>query len=183
MKRSFFLSFALFSMFLIACEKDPVVPNEEELITTVTYELTPVGGGNTVTLSFQDLDGDGGDTAIILGGVLETTTTYNGVLTLLNESESPAEDITVEIQNEAEEHQFFFVPNATGVSVAYGDQDANGNPIGLSTVLTTGTAASGNITITLKHEPDKFANNVAAGDITNAGGETDIEVSFPIDVQ
>ena len=33
--------------------------------------------------------------------------TYSGTMTLLNESETPAEDITIEIQEEDDEHQFF----------------------------------------------------------------------------
>jgi len=69
------------------------------------------------------------------------------------------------------------------LSVAYDDKDANGNPVGLSSILTTGDAASGSITITLRHEPAKSASGVSNGDITNAGGETDIEVIFPINVQ
>ena len=41
----------------------------------------------------------------------------------------------------------------------------------------------GSITVILKHKPMKTAANVSNGDISNAGGETDIEVTFPIDVQ
>jgi hypothetical protein len=35
----------------------------------------------------------------------------------------------------------------------------------------------------LRHEPNKDALNVASGEITNAGGETDIEVSFPVTIK
>ncbi|HBK71516.1 MAG TPA: type 1 periplasmic binding fold superfamily protein, partial [Flavobacteriaceae bacterium] len=35
----------------------------------------------------------------------------------------------------------------------------------------------------LRHEPNKSASGVSDGDITNAGGETDIEVIFNITVQ
>ena len=34
----------------------------------------------------------------------------------------------------------------------------------------------------LKHEPNKSAAGVAGGDVTNAGGETDAEMEFPITV-
>ena len=37
--------------------------------------------------------------------------------------------------------------------------------------------------MTLRHEPAKDASGVAAGDITNAGGETDIEVTFDVTVE
>lgn len=43
----------------VACEKDrPVIPNENELITTLNYTLTPTNGGTAVVLTFKDLDGE-----------------------------------------------------------------------------------------------------------------------------
>ncbi len=168
------------SLLFTSCGDDePEIENEEEVITTLTYTL--VSGGNTVTLSFQDLDGDGAAAPTITSGVLTANTTYTGSIELLNETESPAEDITEEIEEEDEEHQFFFDSNVATVS--YDDQDADGNPIGLSTTLTTGDAASGTLTVTLRHEPNKSADGVADGNIANAGGETDIEVTFNVDVQ
>lgn len=168
-----------------SCEDDeePIIPNEEELITTVNYTLTPASGGDAVVMSFVDLDGDGGNAATLTGGTLQANTTYNGSLDLLNEAESPAESITAEIEDEALEHQFFFESSVAGLSVAYADQDSNGNPIGLSTTVTTGEAGSGNLKVTLKHEPVKSADGVSTGDITNSAGEIDIEVTFPVDVE
>ncbi len=61
--------------------------------------------------------------------------------------------------------------------------DVNGNPIGISTIVTTNGASTGTITVTLRHEPNKDASGVSTGDITNAGGETDIEVIFNVEVQ
>lgn len=178
---SFFLFFALL---FTACEKDdPVIENEEEVITTLTYTLVPDNGGTTVTLSFKDLDGDGGDSPVINGGTLAANQTYTGSVVLLNEQESPAEDITAEIKEEDEEHQLFFQTTVNGIAVGYSDQDADGNPIGLQTTLSTGAAGSGSLTVILRHEPNKTATNVMDGDPANAGGETDIEVTFPIDVQ
>ena len=169
---------------LSSCKKeDPIIPNEEELITTLKYTLTPNGGGAAVVLSFKDLDGDGGNAPIIIGGTLVSNKTYTGVLVLLNEQETPAENITTEIKEEDKNHQFFFQTNITGLTVAYSDQDADGNPLGLESTLTTTGAGNGTLTITLRHEPNKSATGVANGDITNAGGETDIEVTFDIIVQ
>lgn len=180
-----FLAIALISsLFFTACDKDePELPPEVELITTVTYTLVPLDGGATVTLNFVDLDGDGEMEPTIMGGTLAANTTYIGSLDLLNELESPAESITEEVAEEDEDHQFFFSSTVSGLTISYGDQDADGNPIGLSNRLVTGGAASGSITVILRHEPDKSANGVSAGEIANAGGETDIEVSFPIEVQ
>lgn len=173
----------LFSMFLgtflISCDKDdPVIPNEEELITTLNYVLTPVNGGSSITLSFKDLDGDGGSVPIITGGTLVANTTYFGTLEVLDESVSPAENITEEIEEESADHQFFFSSTISGLNISYDDEDTDGNPIGLKTLVSTGAAGSGTLTVTLRHEPNKEADGVAEGNITNAGGETDIEITF-----
>ena len=58
-------------------EKDePVVPNEEEVITTLTYTLTPTAGGTPVVFSFKDLDGDGGNDPVIVSADLKENTEY-----------------------------------------------------------------------------------------------------------
>jgi len=184
MLKNTILLFLALSFVMTSCEKDdPEVPNEEEVITTLNYTLTPDGGGDAVTLSFQDLDGDGGGEPTVTGGTLMANKTYSGELDLLNESEDPAESITEEIREEDDEHQFFFQSTIDGLSVAYNDMDDDGNPLGLSTTLTTGSAGSGNLTVILRHEPVKSGDNVSSGDITNAGGETDIEVTFAVEVQ
>jgi len=180
----YFAFLIIATLLFSACDKDdPEEVLEEELITTLNYTLTPSNGGTAITLSFEDLDGDGGNDPKITGGTLAANQSYVGTMELLNASESPAENVTLEIDEEDEEHQFFFQSNVANLSVAYNDKDANGNPVGLSSILTTGDAASGSITITLRHEPAKSASGVSNGDITNAGGETDIEVIFPINVQ
>lgn len=181
------LLITLFSTILIftACKKDPEDVNEEEVITTLLYTLTPDGGGTPVILSFRDLDGEDGNDPVVMGGTLAANQNYSGALELLNESESPAEDITEEIEEEDDEHQFFFESTVNGLSVAYDEEDVDGdgNPVGLKTKLTTGSAGSGTLKVTLKHMPEKSASGVADGDISNAGGNTDIEVQFDIDVQ
>ncbi len=167
----------------IACDPDPIDEGpDEEIITTLLYTLTPTTG-DPVVLSFSDIDGESGNDPIISGGTLSANTTYSGSLELLNESESPAEDITEEIAEEDEEHQFFFATTIADLTVAYADQDEDGNPIGLSTTVTTGATSAGTVTITLRHQPNKGGESVSDGDITNAGGETDIEVEFPITVE
>ncbi|MCF8465016.1 MAG: type 1 periplasmic binding fold superfamily protein [Flavobacteriales bacterium] len=169
---------------LTSCEKDdPEIPNEEELITTLVYTLTPDGGGTAVEFRFTDLDGDGGDAPVITNGTLAANTAYSGVITLLNEAETPAEDITEEVEEEAEEHQLFYQVATANATVTYSDTDDDGNPIGIETNFTTGDASSGTLTITLRHEPNKAAAGVADGNIANAGGETDIEVTFIVTVQ
>ena len=119
----------------------------------------------------------------IINGTLAANTTYSGSLEFLNQSETPAEDITEEVAEEDDEHQVFYASTVAGLSVAYNDADDDNNPLGLATTLTTGDAGTGTMTITLRHEPNKSAAGVSDGDIANAGGETDIEVTFDVVVQ
>ena len=182
----FFLAISVISF--SACNDDDAGPeNDEEVITTLIYTLTPDDGTDPVVYSFQDVDGDGGNMPIVVGFMnrLKTGVTYTGTIELLNESETPVEDITAEIREEDEEHQFFFSfdGGAPNISLDYADQDANGDPVGLATTLTAIGASSGALMITLRHQPNKGAAGVAQGDIANAGGETDIEVNFFVTVE
>ncbi len=184
--KKFSLLFPLFCLLLIisACNDDDVDTGEgEELITTLTLTLTPANGGTPAIMTFQDLDGDGGNIPVVMEGTLDANTIYTSAVTFLNESESPAENITEEIEEEDEEHQVFYAASGINLSASYDDMDDNGNPIGLATTMQTGAASSGTLTVTLRHEPNKDASGVSDGDITNAGGETDIEVTFPVTIQ
>jgi hypothetical protein len=168
---------------LSSCTKDPddpVIPNEEEVITTLIYTLTPVSGGDTLEFRFTDLDGDGGDAPVISADTLAVNSNYTAHLSLLNEQETPAEDISQEVANEADEHQFFFLTDMNNLTIEYNDSDSNGNPVGLETLVSTTGGETGTLTIILRHEPAKDATGVSEGDITNAGGETDIEVTFNV---
>jgi len=169
-------------IFSTSCSNDDAPVNEEEVITTVTTTL--VGGGQTITLTSRDLDGDGPNAPVVtVSGNLVAGTTYTGSTTFLNELESPAEDITVEVEEEGADHQVFYqLPSSIG-TVTYTDTDANGRPIGLNFTLVAGTSGStGTLTVTLRHLPNKTASGVSGGDITNAGGNTDAAVSFSVAV-
>lgn len=174
--------FALLS--LPACNDDDIDDNpDEEVITTLNYSLFSTSAPS-VTLSFRDLDGDGGTAPTISGGTLMANTTYTGTVEFLNESVTPTEVVTEEIEEEDDEHQLFFVPSTSlNATVEYTDTDDDGNPVGLSTTLMTGEASDGQLTIILRHQPNKSADGVAGGDIENAGGETDIEVTFDVTIQ
>lgn len=177
------LFISLTSIALASCSDDDNGPiNEEEVITTVITTLT--NGTNTITLTSRDLDGDGPNAPVVTAsGILEANTIYNGTIDFLNETVTPAESITVEIDEEAEEHQIFYqTPSSIG-TFGYTDFDSNGKPVGLNFTFTTGNAGSGNVIVTLRHLPNKSATGVASGDITNAGGATDALVTYPIVIQ
>lgn len=180
----FTLAFAL--LFFSGCDDDdgPGGENMEELITTVNLVLTPTGGGAPVTFTFQDLDGDGGNAPVITNGTLAANTQYMATVALSNDSETPPEDITVEVVDEADEHQLFYaIENGLALTVSYDDQDGFGRPLGIMTNIATAVPSTGDLTITLRHMPDKDAAGVNTGNIANAGGSTDIEVTFSVTIQ
>ncbi|WP_396194039.1 type 1 periplasmic binding fold superfamily protein [Flavobacterium sp.] len=170
------------ALFAASCSNDDNGPvNEEEVITTITTTLT--SGGQVITLTSRDLDGDGPNAPLVnVSGNLTANTTYAGEVSFLNETTSPAEDITTEVEAEGEEHQIFYQLPASLGTITYTDVDVNGKPIGLNFTFTTGNAGTGNLTVTLKHLPNKSAAGVASGDITNAGGATDALATYAVTV-
>ena len=143
-----------------SCSDDDDAPepiNEEEVITTMTVTLVNhQNGSDVVTMQTQDLDGDGPNAPVVtVSGPISAASSYSGSIEWLNEMEDPAEDITEEIVEEADEHQVFFSTNGLNLDFVYGDFDSNGNPVGTQFVLAPNAAGSGTITITLVHEPAK----------------------------
>ena len=186
MRKLKFSALALISFIgFTSCSSDDEATfvNEEEVITTLTATFTPTAGGETVVLTSRDLDGDGPEAPVLtVIGDFVAGATYNGGVTFLNETESPAENITEEVHEESDEHQIFFQQNGLG-TFTYTDQDVNNNPVGLNfTFVATDTPTTGNITITLIHEPNKNAEGVSEGDITNAAGSTDATATFEVAV-
>lgn len=187
MKAKFLLLVLSFALLHSACKKkdDPIAPigpvtNEEEVITNLTLTFTdPSNANEQYVFRFADPDGEGGADPVITADALPSDTTLLLALTLANASGS----ITQEISNEGTDHQFFFQRTGVPFIVVYDDTDANGRPIGLRNVASTGSSGSGTLLVTLRHQAVKDAPDVAGGDITNAFGDTDIEVVFPLVVQ
>jgi hypothetical protein len=167
------------------CEKkDPIIPNDEELITTVQLFKTFEVKADSLVAVFRDLDGSGGNDPEISHPVFNANSSYQLKLVFLNETVNPADDINIEIADESEDHQIFFLPDENlKLSYSYYDQDENGNPLGLNIILQTGESSSGEWKIVLRHMPDKFGSGVANGLIEQAGGETDIEIVFDATIQ
>ncbi len=185
MKNKFLAILLSLTVFATACDDDDPVPvNPEEVITTLIVTLTPTTG-TPVVLTSRDLDGDGPNAPVVtVSGDLTATTSYTGTVEFLNETENPAEDVTEEVEEEDDEHQVFYeIGGSLELDVSYTDMDDDGNPVGLTFTAIAGNASSGTILVTLRHEPDKNATGVSDGDITNAGGETDIAESFDLTIQ
>jgi hypothetical protein len=192
-----FSVFVLAALTFVACENDddddddtPSAVNEEELITDLRLTFTSTFDQSETTFIFSDTDGPGGSDPLIDDIVLSDSTAYSVSIEVLDASNpNDVEDITEEIAEEDEEHQFFFIPGSgaeSTLTIAYDptELDDDGNPIGLSSVWTTldATPSGATVRVVLRHELDKAATGVSDGDITNAGGETDIDVTFNVSV-
>ena len=174
--------------------------NEAEVFTTVSLTFTPVGGGAAVTAAFKDPDGDGGNAPTIDPITLVAGTQYTTTVTLLNELETPAVDITLEVKDESDQHQLFFTGTAVNgpasnqptapLTHVYGDTDVNGLPVGLVNNVAA-KAGTGMLTLTLRHMPPVngaavkvagLADTVKASGFAAIGGETDVSVNFVVTV-
>lgn len=176
------------------CSDDDVPPeeNEEEVINEVTLTFTPIGGGTPVIATWIDADGEGTADPVLTEIDLATATSYSLAITFENTLESPAEDITEEVEKEGEEHQIFFSwsdaafgdPAGEGNigasgTVNYDDEDNSGNPIGLETSWTTSAnpVSDQSFRILLKHQPD-----IKTATSTSNDGETDIDITWTLNV-
>lgn len=171
------------NLLMASCSKDAAPTNENEIITDFIINLKSTNGLDSAILSFSDPDGDGGLAPVIIGGSLNKNTVYNAVLSLKGKHGSHTDDITAEIKSEATSHQFFFSTDIVGMIIQYMDNDTDNNPVGLESKWSTTNIGTGKVKIILRHKPNKSALGVKTGDITNAGGETDIEVEFNVSIQ
>lgn len=189
---------AIFSLALLAScdDDDPLKENTPELITKATLTFTPSAGGATVTATATDPDGLGVQDIEIDSPInLSDNTAYTLTIQLINELADPAEaeyNITEEVEEEGDEHMFFFSwtnnvfsdPIGNGNidnradDVNYNDADVNGDHIGLETSWITGTVSTGKFHVVLKHQPE-----LKTPTSTSDTGETDLDIEFDINVQ
>jgi hypothetical protein len=169
----------IFAMALSACRKEKGESNEEELITTMIVTATPQGGGTPLEFRFEDLDGPGGDNATQDNIVLAANKTYDVAITLLNETVNPAEDITEEVEEEGDAHRLYYEPAAgSNITASDLDTDGAGVPLGITSTWTTTSAATGSITITLRHYPGNPPDKQIPDPVNSPKSSTDITVTF-----
>jgi hypothetical protein len=172
-----FLLITLYAISFTSCDKDDTPkPNEQELITTVKLTFTP-SGGEPVSFTARDLDGDGGEPPVIADIQLADSTSYTLQVEFLDESDPlQTVDLTEEVSGESAEHLVCFSGTGSMAAPVASDQDSNGAPLGLVSGVSTGQAGTGTLQVSLKHEPDKQASDPCST------GETDAEVIFQVTI-
>ena len=181
---------------------------ETEIISKVELTFTPDGGGAAVVASFTDPDGDGGVSGVSERIELSVGTQYVLGVRLLNELEDPAEDITEEVREEAEDHLFLIAGEgvqgpasaSTGALVShtyddlesdYGDNAVGEDlPVGLSSIVVANAAGESKLRVILRHLPELngtpqkragLPEGFANGD--SLPGDVDVDVTFVLSVE
>ncbi len=178
-------------------------------VTTLVLLFTPTDGGETLEFTWADPDAaaDPEVDDILLPDASDhnhhDAQTYDLAVEVYNELEDPVEDVTPEIADQADQHQFFFTGSAvegpaTGangdaiIQHDYADADSDGLPLGMDNSITTLDWGSGELVVTLRHLPledgepvkvDGLAEDVASDGFSAIGGDNDIQVTFPITVE
>lgn len=187
---SLFLVITLFTFSACSDDDAPPVENQEEEITRITATFLNQDDATDVVMAIWfDEDSEGSGAAIVDDIVLKPNTSYFMTLSLENTLVTPAEDITEEVDEEGDEHMFFFgftdglfadptgdgnIDNR-GDDMNYIDFDANQQPVGLESTWITGETGTGSFRIILKHQPD-----IKSATSASADGETDVDITFRV---
>jgi len=195
-RAAFILGTVSLSVGLAACgHDDHDHDHENEVITTVTLTFTPEAGGAPVVAKWNDADGEGGaaptiDPITLAAGKYDLSVKFENVL------EMPAEDITLEVLDEADQHFVFLTGTAVSgpasnqaiapLTHTYNDTDKNGLPVGIKNKIDA-KAGMGVLTLTLRHMPPvggaavKTATGpetVKTSGFATLGGSNDVQVNF-----
>lgn len=181
-KQSIILLTSIVLLFLASCKKEEKSvsvpePDNEFLTTVKLVAVNTADPTDTPTAKWVSIPGsqiDLSHTAIRL----KKQATYNVQVMFLDESKSPATDITPEIKDRGNYHLICFnVASGLPLTVTATDYDTNTPAlhIGLSDQFTTAGTGDGALEVVLHHQP-----NVKNGDC--APGSTDADVNFSVTV-
>jgi len=179
-----FLCLALVTSFT-SCSDDDDNPDpiiEEELITNLTLTFTnDADAADVVIMASVAPDGfeDGVSTETVSGD-FTAGATYSVAMSLLNASETPAEDVlNDDIIPEADEHFFVYAVDGLSFTMSRDADDIegpDGSNLGVNTTWVADAASTGNLQIRLIHEPTSVDDSDEFGSAT--GGSEDFNITF-----
>lgn len=194
--------FVLGSLLLLSSckEDDPKKEDVPELITQVVLTFSKAdGAAEPIVVTATDPDGDGVLPVTIDDDIkLASNTAYALTIQLHNTLAEPTDDaynITAEVEEEGDEHMFFFGwtnnvftdpagdgnvdarADAVNYDGASNSVDENNLPLGLTTMWTTAATGTGTFRLILKHQPDLKSETS-----NSSTGETDLDVTFGIEI-
>ena len=185
-------------LILVGCKKDDEDPHHEhdhEVFTDVKLIFTNTEDSkDVVEATAQDPDGEGVKQLEVKSAInLDTSKSYTLTFEIMNNLESPGEDIGAEIKEEDNEHQVFFSFSEGAFSnplgngnidkasdpIDYNDEDENGHVVGLSTTWETSSTPleKGTFTVQLQHQPDVKTATSSVED-----GDADFVLRFELNI-
>ncbi|MFN4286809.1 MAG: hypothetical protein ACK4E8_12705 [Lacibacter sp.] len=162
---------------LTACKKagSPKDETEHEAINAVDL-IFKQSGTTVATFTAEDPDGDGGNPPTRIDEiVLDRNQTYTVTVVVRNISGGVSKDVSANIQAQARDHEFFFIPTGLSITITKNDRDSNGFPVGFNSTWVTGnTAASGTLQLRLMHKP-----RIKGPNDDPSKGHSDLLINFP----
>lgn len=188
MKRSSIVLFTLSLLLTVAwssCSKDEknvqAPAPDNEVITTVqlkavnTTDPTDTPSAKWVKLNPADTSAPDLTHAYMH---LRPNASYTVQVYFLDETKSPADNITTEIKDRGNYHLVCFSPaSGLNLSVTATDRDTHSPalPIGLNNLFTTLGGSSGNLNVQLHHQPDLKTGDCSLGSV-------DADVNFTVTI-
>ena len=175
LKKNLKYSFILGIIFLISCSKDdPDAINEQEFISNVVVDIASPDG------TIQTIDWDLSETNTESIN-LKPNSNYTVELSFENRSDpTDIEDVTLEIIDEADEHQVFFEFADVSVSVTSASNDTKDGSRGvlLKSVWNASSSGTGIVRVYLIHQPTNFNATTREG----FGGFNDVAIDIPVTI-
>ena len=175
LKKNLKYSFILGIIFFISCSKDdPDGINEQEFISNVVVDIASPDG------TIQTIDWDLSETNAESIN-LKPNSNYTVELSFENRSDpTDIEDVTLEIIDEADEHQVFFEFADVSVSVTSAANDTKDGSRGvlLKSVWNASSSGTGIVRVYLIHQPTNFNATTREG----FGGFNDVAIDIPVTI-
>ena len=169
--KTLFLAF----IFIISCSKDdPDAVNEQEFISNVLMTIESADGtSQTVDWDLSEMNSQTIN--------LKVNTDHNVGIRFINSSDpTDVEEITLEIIDEADEHQVFFEFADVSVNVTSASNDTKDGSRGvlLNSVWNARSTGTGLVRVYLIHQPTNFNATTREG----MGGFNDVAIDIPVSI-
>ncbi len=168
------LFFCLTLLFTSCSKDDPDAINEQEYISNVVVTLASEDGeSQTVDWDLSEMNSQNIN--------LRVNTNYNVNVSFLNNSDpSDVDNITLEIIEEADEHQVFFEFADVDVSVTSASNDTKVGTRGvlINSVWNATSAGTGLVRLYLVHQPTNFNATTREA----MGGFNDVSIDIPVTI-
>ena len=162
-------------LFIVSCSKDdPDAVNEQEFISNVLMTIESADGtSQTVDWDLSEMNSQTIS--------LKVNTDHNVGLRFINSSDpTDVEEVTLEIIDEADEHQVFFefADVSVNVTSASNDTKVGSRGVLLNSVWNASSTGTGLVRVYLIHQPTNFNATTREG----MGGFNDVAIDIPVSI-